>query len=626
MLRNCSRALVGMVKPYHLVRPVSVTLVASRNLSQQKDLPSQPVPPLQQTCDIYLQYMEPMLEGDELKRAKKLVEEFRKKGGVGERLQRSLERKAENSENWITEEFVKVGFITSRKAVVGSSNAGGLFPRADYRDKKGKIRFTAKYINSVMEVKRMIDSNTLPDEYLRGKLLCMKQYEQLFSSCRNPGLETDTLDYYTDQHIAVVHNGHFFKLEVYNSDGSPLTVDQLCVQLERIIDSSLEANMEPIGIFTTQDRDSWGKAHHNLIKDKTNKESLSDIQSSIFIVCLDQAMPPVSDEMYSSTAFREMMYGGGSHSNSGNRWFDKGIQLIVGEDGTYGANLSNAFADGVILMSLGHFFDAGLKLPEVTRSPMEPLPVPQKLHFNLTPEIKKDIVEAKQHMDTLAQNLDLSSTKFDHFGKNLLKAYKVRPNPFVQMALQLAYYRMNQCICPSLEYVSMRTFKLGRIGLMSSNSSASAAFVKAFDNPKIQNQKKIDLLEKAFKAHAWSTDMALRGQDIICHFWGLRLQALAENIPMPEIFADDSFDKVFDTKLGTSYVINRAGCLPCFGPEKPGKYEVLYSIMDDHIEFTMGALKTSENEKEIINVAHFAQVVEGALLDMRTLLEQTIKS
>lgn len=58
----------------------------------------------------------------------------------------------------------------------------------------------------------------------------------------------------------------FFVLDVYNSDGSPLTVDQIYVQLEKIWNSSLQTNKEPIGILTSQHRNTWGKAYNNLIK------------------------------------------------------------------------------------------------------------------------------------------------------------------------------------------------------------------------------------------------------------------------------------------------------------------------------------------------------------------------
>ncbi|GAA6227194.1 carnitine O-acetyltransferase-like isoform X1 [Lates japonicus] len=628
----CSRTMVkvgmakpcGLVKPSHLVKPVSATRVAGRYLAHQQGLPRLPVPSLQQTCERYITALEPIVEVDELKHTKELVQEFQKAGGVGERLQRGLEKRAQNTENWLSEWWVQVAYLEYRMPVVVHSSPGLVLPRMNFSDKQGQIRFSAKLIAGVLDFKTMIDNETLPVEYLGGKPLCMNQYYEVLSSCRVPGLKRDSVVNHAKssqppKHITVVHNFQFFVLDVYNSDGTPLTVDQLCVQLERICSSSLQTSVEPVGILTTQHRDAWGKAYINLIKDKTNKESVSAIQRSIFTVCLDGAMPGVSDEMYRSSAAIQMLHGGGSQWNSGNRWFDKTLQFIIGEDGTCGANYEHAPAEGPPIVALIDHVVEYTRKPETMQPPMVPLPMPKKLHFSITPEIKKDIEEAKQSMNILAQDLDMKVIVFRHFGKNVPKTHKMSPDAFIQIALQLAYYRMYQRCCATYESASLRMFRLGRTDTIRSASNASAAFVKAFDDPSKQNTEKVDLMEKAVKAHRSYTNMAIGGQAIDRHLLGLKMQAVEEKLSVPDIFRDTAYAKALHYQLSTSQVPSKTDCVMCFGPVVPNGYGVCYNPMNDHINFAVSSFNTCEET----NAAHLAQAVEDALLDMRTLLGQT---
>ena len=62
--------------------------------------------------------------------------------------------------------------------------------------------------------------------------------------------------------------------------------------------------------------------------DPTNGKTIAEIQKSIFILNLDRAMPETKtgDERYSVMA-AQMNHGGGSAHNTGNRWFDKTLQV-----------------------------------------------------------------------------------------------------------------------------------------------------------------------------------------------------------------------------------------------------------------------------------------------------------
>lgn len=91
-----------LVKMCHFVRTVPVTLATGSNLIQQKGLPKMPVPPLKQTFDCYLSMLESIVDTDELKHTTGLVQEFLMAGGIGEKLQRSLERRACKTGNWVS--------------------------------------------------------------------------------------------------------------------------------------------------------------------------------------------------------------------------------------------------------------------------------------------------------------------------------------------------------------------------------------------------------------------------------------------------------------------------------------------------------------------------------------------
>ncbi|XP_036384440.1 carnitine O-acetyltransferase-like isoform X2 [Megalops cyprinoides] len=617
----------SLVKPSALVKPVSVTKIAGRYLAHQEGLPKLPVPPLKQTCERYLAVLEPIISEEELSHTRQLMSEFLRSGGVGERLQKGLERRARKTENWLSDWWLQTAYLEFRMPVVVYSSPGVVLPKQEFHDRQGQIRFAAKLIAGVLDFKTMIDNETLPVEYLGGKPLCMNQYYQVLSSCRIPGPKRDTVVNHAlgkrpPTHITVVHNFQFFVLDVYNSDGTPLTVDQIYIQLEKIWNSSLQTNKEPIGILTSQHRNTWGKAYNNLIKDKTNKESVRAIQKSIFTVCLDAPIPRVSDDLYRSRAAVQMLHGGGSRWNSGNRWFDKTLQFIIGEDGTCGLIYEHAPAEGPPIVSLVDHVVEYTKKSEMVRSPMVPLPMPQKLRFNITPEIKKDIEKAKQNMNIMVHDLDVKVIVFTHFGKNFPKSQRMSPDAFIQMALQLAYFRMYQTCCSTYESASLRMFRLGRTDTIRSASIDSLNFVRGMDDPTKQNTEKVALLGKAVQAHRAYTDMAIRGEAIDRHLLGLKMQAIEDLASMPEIFMDTAYAVAMHYNLSTSQVPAKTDCVMCFGPVVPDGYGVCYNPMEEHINFAVSAFNSCEET----DAARLAQALQDALVDMRDLLEQTPKA
>uniref|UniRef100_A0A8C4GJT0 Choline/carnitine acyltransferase domain-containing protein n=1 Tax=Dicentrarchus labrax TaxID=13489 RepID=A0A8C4GJT0_DICLA len=601
-----------------LTVPSQVSLRQEQCLSSS--VPSQPVPPLAQTLQGYLRALEPLLPPEELSHTRRMVQEFSRPGGLGAQLQEGLERRARTTKNWISPWWVQWAYLESRQPLPVHSNPAISLPRRDYNGWRSQLVFASKLIAAVLDFKAKINTGQLPVEYMRGKPLCMELYPLLFSSCRIPGPKHDYIAHHgrsrrTPTHITVVRNYQFFQLEVYNSDGSRMTESQIHSQLLRIRSQSWKTDKEPMGILTSEHRHTWGQAYNRLLKDKLNKESVRLIETGLFSLCLDSPVMRISDEKYASRKAAQVLHGGGTFSNSGNRWFDKTLQFVVGEDGSWGLLYEQATAEGPPIATLLHHILDYCEKPDPKRAPLVPLPMPKKLYFNIGREIKRDIEHAK-----LINDLDVNVFNFKRFGKDLPKQHKLSPNSFIQVALQLAYYRS---VCPTCDIVSQRMFRGGRTEYIRSPTNQTLKFILAFDDPSVSvrnREAKVQLFREAVDAYAALTDQALKGHGIERHLLGLKLQAIEEGLSIPKIFMDTAYGLATHWKLRTGQVPANTDSVMCFGPLVPDGYAICYNPQADHVHFSITAFNCCEET----HAETLSLTLKDTLCQLQELLQPTV--
>ncbi len=83
----------------------------------------------------------------------------------------------------------------------------------------------------------------------------------------------------------------------------------------------------------------------------------------------------------------------------------------------------------------------------------------------------------------MCNDTDLEVFTFRDFAKSYMGALKLSPDGFVQMALQLAYYRTSGGeTCFTYESGSTRKFRKGRVDNIRSSHPEAKAWVKAMED------------------------------------------------------------------------------------------------------------------------------------------------
>lgn len=73
--------------------------------------------------------------------------------------------------------------------------------------------------------------------------------------------------------------------------------------------------------------------------------------------------------------------------------------------------------------------------------PQQHLPPPERLDWMITPEISQRMFLAAKSVNKRIADLDFFVYRYRGYGKTFIKSCKVSPDVYIQLALQLAYFK-----------------------------------------------------------------------------------------------------------------------------------------------------------------------------------------
>lgn len=119
-------------------------------------------------------------------------------------------------------------------------------------------------------------------------------------------------------------------------------------------------------------------------------------------------------------------------------------QIIICNDGAWGLCYEHSTSEGIaVVLLLEKILN---KINEASTLddggvPQQHLPPPERLEWMITPEISQRMFLATKSVDKRISDLDFYVYRYQGYGKTFIKSCKVSPDVYIQLALQLAYYK-----------------------------------------------------------------------------------------------------------------------------------------------------------------------------------------
>ncbi|XP_037958104.1 carnitine O-acetyltransferase isoform X2 [Teleopsis dalmanni] len=614
----------NILRNRNILNPVSNSSQNQKNVNskaysteeKKQNLLRFPAFPLDETLTRFLATTKPLLTKEEQMKTKRMADEFRK--GDGAKLQELLEKAAASEENWLAHRWLRAAYLQYRDPVTVYSSPGMTFPIQCFETEEDFINYAAVAVYHLIGYKKLIDNGEIPVVKMGKNELDNSQFGRVLGTCRIPKPQEDAMDYNPDsQHIVVICKNHFYKFAVYDKSGKPLSVTTMAQQLMNIWKAETEKGCE-FGVLTTIKRDNWAEAYKILMEIPGNAESVCEIQKSLFTLSLDDCVP-VEKGQENIVLAGQLIHGGGVQYNSSNRWMDKTIQLIVNRNGLNGFCYEHSPAEGVPIALMMDHVVKKMEKGDKTDGASDNFECPVKLKLTTSECLNMHVAAAKHYITGLAFNLRMNILHYTCYGKGFLKTQKLSPDSFIQMAIQLAFYRYHKVPGAQYESAHLRIYTGGRTETIRSCSVESVAFAKAMMDKEVSNEERAKLLRKAVNSHREYTSLALQGRGVDRHLLGLKLMAVEYCQPIPKFFSSPGFVKSSTFRISTSQVASKNNAFMCYGPTTDNGYGCCYNPRDDDLILACSAWR---NNKET-NVDEFVKALVLSLDQMWDVLVKT---
>ncbi|XP_051543120.1 carnitine O-palmitoyltransferase 1, liver isoform isoform X2 [Myxocyprinus asiaticus] len=565
--------------------------------SYQGSLPNLPVPAVKDTVKRYLESARPLMSNAEYERMVTLAKDF--ESSLGNRLQWYLKLKAMWASNYVSDWWEEYIYLRGRSPIMVNSNYYGMdflyvTPTPIQAARAGNT------LHACLLYRRKLNREEIKPSRVPGLNipLCAAQCERIFNTTRIPGEETDSLVHWQDsEYVAVFHRGRYFRLWLYHA-GRILSPREIEHQIQRILDdmSPPAPGEAKLAALTAGDRIPWAQARKEFFGAGVNKRSLDCIEKAAFFVSLDddeQGMmgddPAGNLDRYAKSLLHGRCY---------DRWFDKSFTVVVYKNGKNGLNAEHSWADAPIMAHLWEYvmttdcFQLGYNEEGHCKGEVDSsLPRPQRLTWDIPEQCQERVEQSLAVAQALADDIDFHVFPLEDFGKGAIKKCKISPDAFIQIALQLAYYRNRGTFSLTYEASMTRLFREGRTETVRSCTSESCAFVRALEDGESKEVCR-RLFRSASERHQQLYRLAMTGAGIDRHLFCLYIVSkyLGEESPfLKEVLSETWRLSTSQTPLQQVELfdfVNHPDYTTCgggFGPVADDGYGVSYIIIGENM-------------------------------------------